>query len=571
MASDVERLRYYERQFLGAIDFTDEQDYHRDSLRRHLVGPHTWGIVTGLGLSTTPDSSGTGIDITIECGLAVDAFGRPIVVLDQVALPKGQFDALPYQAPAQWVDVGLRYAETMTDAPAPGFQSCAAGGDDARIVETYTIVVNPPGQAGYANGDVTVAGQAVDPATAVADYSIPYQELPDDATGLWTVPLGRVQYQASADPTVAGTFLAADGGNRVYSGVVAASVLAPAGGILVKDRGDQPAPTPAPPLLSVDGTLDVSGLVTAAAGLDVTGTVDVTGPVNVTGQVDITGGLQVGLDSTTQAVFGTATAGGTVTPQVTITDDGTVTVAGEMAIGAASTGGNVLAVGAAANQFTIAANGDTTVGGPLAVDGKLDVNMSVSVHDASGADDGSPLALSRYQRGTGQNDLRVQLGVNLNGGDRLVVGPVYSGDGKFKEQFIVDDLGNVAVGGSLRVLGTNNLLVAYTEEISVQMGPADGPFTWTVNHPGMFASVYTRFAVWHGFSIWGGFATPSAWDSFTGHDQSVDAIAQHVYVRVTDQSSTDYTSGVGYVSESKVGNEHDNSALITVVVLGQGL
>ena len=52
MATDeILRLHYYERQYLGAADLEDQQTYLRDMRRRHNLGPHTWGIVTGLDLT----------------------------------------------------------------------------------------------------------------------------------------------------------------------------------------------------------------------------------------------------------------------------------------------------------------------------------------------------------------------------------------------------------------------------------------------------------------------------------------------------------------------------------------
>src|SRR5438874_2180980 len=58
MANDViERLRYYEHQYLGALDFEDEQGYHRDMRRRHNIGLHAWGIVVGLELEERDPTS----------------------------------------------------------------------------------------------------------------------------------------------------------------------------------------------------------------------------------------------------------------------------------------------------------------------------------------------------------------------------------------------------------------------------------------------------------------------------------------------------------------------------------
>ena len=231
MATDVERLRYYERQFLGATDFTDEQDYHRDSLRRHLLGPHTWGIVTGLGLSTAPRLVGHGgrhHDRVRTGGRRLRPHDRRCSTrwrCPRTSSTRCRTSRRPSGSTSGCATPRPRRTRRPRDfSPAPPEATTDGSSRPTRSSSTRRD------RPAYANDDVTVAGQPLDPATAVADYSIPYQELPDDATGLWTVPLGRVQYQASADPTVAGTFLAADGGNRVYGGVVAASLLAPAGG-----------------------------------------------------------------------------------------------------------------------------------------------------------------------------------------------------------------------------------------------------------------------------------------------------------------------------------------------------
>jgi len=559
MATDVERMRYYERQYLGATDFDAQQTYHRDSLRRHLLGPHTWGIVTGLDLTSDSAAAG-GLDVTIEAGLAVDAFGRTIVLLDRAPLSKDLFDLLPFQSTPQWITVALRYAEETTGTPTPGFESCASGGDAYRIIETYAL------DLAVEQNPVTVEGATVDPGTLVPDQTVPYQELPEDDSARWTIPLGRVQWQGSADPTVSGTFVDVDATGRVYVGAVAASLLGPDGHIVVRDRASTPPPSEPSELLSVQGTLTATGLVTAGDGLDVAGAV------------------QVRLDPSTQVVVGVvdvANPSGPLDAKVTITDAGDITSAGQVAIGATAAGANRLVVSGAgapaSQQFTVADSGDTQVGGSLKVLGTVEVNSSLSIHDASGGDDTDPLILSRHQRAADQNDLRVQIGDNLDGLDRLVVGPVYFGDQAFKEQFVVDNLGNVSAAGSLsvagplRVSGTSNLVVAHVEEFSMQNHAVNQPFEWTSSHPNTFAEVYAAFVVWNGFSLWAqatpeGWGTPADW----GHSAATNAIPQHAFVRITDKTSTEYTSGIGYVSESQASQEGDNSALFTVVVLGRG-
>jgi hypothetical protein len=577
MPTDVERMRYYERQFLGATDFDLQQTYHRDSLRRHLIGPHTWGIATGLELTSDSSPAG-GLDVTIEGGLAVDAFARTIVLLDRVPLSKAPFDLLPFQPTPQWIVVALRYTEETTGQPTPGFEPCAAGGDEYRIRETYTVELE------IEQNPVTVEGTPVDPTTIVADGSVPYQALPEDDATRWTIALGRVQWQSSADPTVSGAFLDVDTSGRVYCGVVTSSVLAPAGQVIVRDRLASPPSLAPDGLLVVEGALSATGLVTAASGLDVDGAV------------------QVQLDPTSQLVIGTvdtANPSGPLDAQVTITDEGDITAAGKVAVGVATPGTNRLAVGApgasAETQFTIADSGQTQVGGPLTVKGLLEINSSLAIHDTSGGDDSVSLIVSRSQRASGQDDLRVQIGDNIDGSGRLVVGALSAVDGTFKEQFVVDNFGNVrtagslsvsgsgtvsgslTVDGSLTVTGASNLLVVHVEEFSMHNGPSGSlssqntPFDWACNHPGKFASIYTAFVVWNGFSLFdntnpGAWAAPSSW----GHVKSTGAIPQHAFIRVTG-GDTESTSGVGYVAEAEVTQEGDNSILFTVVVLGRGL
>src|SRR5215469_2460472 len=93
--TDIERLNYYEGEFLGAVDFQAEQEYHRDMRRRHNVGQHTWGIVSGLDIAQVPvpGSTSNAVDVYIQPGMAVDGFGREIVVLNKTQLTLDLFAA----------------------------------------------------------------------------------------------------------------------------------------------------------------------------------------------------------------------------------------------------------------------------------------------------------------------------------------------------------------------------------------------------------------------------------------------------------------------------------------------
>ncbi len=76
----IERTRYFTGQLLDEADFTQEQLYFRDKLRRHNRMLHGWGIVSGLAVRPgTADG-----ELTVEPGYALDGYGNEIVVADVV-------------------------------------------------------------------------------------------------------------------------------------------------------------------------------------------------------------------------------------------------------------------------------------------------------------------------------------------------------------------------------------------------------------------------------------------------------------------------------------------------------
>src|SRR4051812_9700846 len=107
--NDIERVHYYERQFLGVADFTAEASYHRDMRRRHNLGQHTWGIVVGLDLTQQPVfGSSTAYDVYVQPGMAVDGFGRELFVLAPLQLDPVDFQR--FTAPG-FYDVWIEYRE----------------------------------------------------------------------------------------------------------------------------------------------------------------------------------------------------------------------------------------------------------------------------------------------------------------------------------------------------------------------------------------------------------------------------------------------------------------------------
>jgi hypothetical protein len=98
--SPIQRVQYYDRQFLTVPDFQDEQSYHRD-MRRLLNGslfqsPHGHGVLFGLEVEL--DDPQAPQNLIVRPGVAVDENGRLLVVwsngdgknLAMLPLPPGQ-------------------------------------------------------------------------------------------------------------------------------------------------------------------------------------------------------------------------------------------------------------------------------------------------------------------------------------------------------------------------------------------------------------------------------------------------------------------------------------------------
>src|SRR5258708_2643422 len=218
---DIERLHYYQKQYLGALDFEDQQTYHRDMRRRLNLAHHTWGIVTGLELKDTSTEAGKPTDIYITPGMAIDGYGREIVKFTQTPLDVSLFQQ--YRTQTRTWTICLKYYENLSQPPQSGYEQCDVSSQYGRVQENFKIVLAIP----YVyRTDLSVAGntvqappldpnvfnpfpedqpiQPLSPATDTSkliipyDESLPYQEFPaDDPTtsqfARWLIPLGDVK------------------------------------------------------------------------------------------------------------------------------------------------------------------------------------------------------------------------------------------------------------------------------------------------------------------------------------------------------------------------------------------
>jgi hypothetical protein len=270
MATDnIERVHYYQRQFLGAEDFNAEQAYHRDMRRRHNLAQHTWGIVAGLELQAQHQQGDPSArDIFIQPGFAVDGFGREIVVLHAQPLDPQLFAAF---TGTRTLTVWLTYAEAMTHRPAAGYEDCQATDSFSRLSEAFGVLVEPKGDE---HDPLTVDDKTAVPYDPTktpapntfvlpADGSAPYQQFPpDEDRPAWRLKLGSVVWDGNARVfrDTAPEVLAE---GRTYAGAVADKLLAPAGKLRIAPRQAFADPAQVDAFAQLEGPLRVDGKLTA--------------------------------------------------------------------------------------------------------------------------------------------------------------------------------------------------------------------------------------------------------------------------------------------------------------------
>lgn len=80
-SDQIQRLHYFDNQFLKAEDFTTEQEYHLEMRRRHNRGLHTKGVAEGLQIRKTNEKQ-----ITVTAGFAIDENGNEIILLKDLPI-----------------------------------------------------------------------------------------------------------------------------------------------------------------------------------------------------------------------------------------------------------------------------------------------------------------------------------------------------------------------------------------------------------------------------------------------------------------------------------------------------
>ena len=134
--STIDRIRFYDGEFLRAFDFSDEQTYHMEMRRRLNRYLHLCGIVQGLTM-VSPEASDS---VTILPGMAIDALGREIYVYTPYTLGDSDVTTNRITTPDTY-DVWLRYQKSPGTPPSSGYGNCNQANQYTRWVESFSVTL----------------------------------------------------------------------------------------------------------------------------------------------------------------------------------------------------------------------------------------------------------------------------------------------------------------------------------------------------------------------------------------------------------------------------------------------
>lgn len=405
-SDDIKRLNFYERQFLRTQDFQDEQAYHIEMRRRHLIAQHTWGIVVGLEITQDKTSKVW----SVQPGMAVDGFGREIIVFDSEPLDTRKIaDKLSGVSAETPLKIWLAYQVEKTNRPAAGYEVCDPPDQFTRIRETFRLIY-----------------EDAPPTRDIAKPPQPYEALTDDpSVARWPIYLGKIIWDPSdpAKPTIKGV----DSTGRPYIGLIGAEITPP--------TAAQSLPPGASPLKT---TLTLRAEETHITSLKTAKPEDLIDLV-VDGNVQINGGC-LDLRSRGGGELGTplkAFRNGTKDFRVQIGENDT------------DEARFVVGSGTGEDKFVVQGNGTTTVDGSLDIKSSQDLSLEggrLAFKNDDGTETPDITDISRQVNSQGHQDLRVGIGAPTDLGSRFVVGPKQGNT--VQETFVVHNDGRVGIGRS---------------------------------------------------------------------------------------------------------------------------
>jgi hypothetical protein len=206
MNDQIDRVLYYEREYLRSFDFIAEQNYHLEMRRRLNLALHLWGIVEGLDVKLGEVVPGAPDQYYISPGMAIDAFGREILLFAPYIITEDDIQANRIINPGRY-SLWIAYTRAEATPPAPGYRLCNLPDQYTRWRESYRILILPE----------EYALPAVEPG-ATDDLS------DDPEKNFWPVRLGSVDVEDSGGEL---KIKKAWPKARVYIGLRAQRIVAP--------------------------------------------------------------------------------------------------------------------------------------------------------------------------------------------------------------------------------------------------------------------------------------------------------------------------------------------------------
>jgi hypothetical protein len=248
----AQRPQFFEGQYLGADDLQSLLAYCRDQVRCHELGSHTWGVIAGVDIVYVAQPGGS-TQPFLTPGVAVDGYGRTIVVTEPFALDAGMLAGLANGEVRVWI----RYVESASGGVRKGFEACDATDPFARYAEQFAIEFGDRNALDQRESGVLLGGQTIDdareaPGTLLPgqplalDGSVPEQQFPQPGDlDRWLIPLGSVLWQG-------GVIVAPTPASRINSrlrrrnaGWIGESLLGVGGLLRLKTRLKARKPPPA--------------------------------------------------------------------------------------------------------------------------------------------------------------------------------------------------------------------------------------------------------------------------------------------------------------------------------------
>lgn len=222
MSSTIDRVHFYERQYLRAFDLEAEQLYHIEMRRRLNISLHTWGIVDGLDLRESETVPGIPKEFYISRGMAIDAYGRELMVAVDTPITETDLDRNRIQTETEFF-LSIAYRRELTTPPSGGYQLCDVKDQYTRWRESFEVLIT--------KDDPTAS---LGPAPTVAD---PLSD--DPSLRPWPIVLGKI----TTKRPVGGRLMvdSAPVAARTYAGVRAQQLVTPASSV-ASDVGEAARP-----------------------------------------------------------------------------------------------------------------------------------------------------------------------------------------------------------------------------------------------------------------------------------------------------------------------------------------